>query len=44
MDKAILSAVLRRMERRRADHEAQAEQRRWEVVSSIPCYICNKNR
>lgn len=36
MDKAILSAVLRRMERRRADHEAQAEQRRWEVVSSIP--------
>lgn len=36
MDKAILSAVLRRMEQRRAEHEAQAEQRRWEIAGKIP--------
>lgn len=36
MDKAILSHVLNQMEHRRAEHEAQAEQRRWEIVSRIP--------
>lgn len=36
MDKAILSAVLHRMQQRRAEQEALAEQRRWEVSSRIP--------